>query len=160
MKDNTKTVLRQYCIIAMVTSVAAFLLAPTMAQDKGVSQNDQLPVKPTETLVQPDPSPEIDGKGDDSSQIARITWFGRECNTTWCQAHKNLPREKVVAVNVSKYGYPKRVYIPKWEAWYDVIEKPYTNTDGKTDIDVWCLDDVKCQQQVAIEKNLMVKFVY
>lgn len=92
--------------------------------------------------------------------VAKITWFGNECNTTWCKEHKELPRKRVVAVNVAKYGYPKQVYIPKWDAIYDVIEKPYTNTDGKTDIDVWCLNDTKCQQQVESARTLAVKMIY
>lgn len=94
------------------------------------------------------------------SDIASITWFGRECGSQWCLDHKDKPREKVVAVNVAKYGYLKSVYIPVWDAHYEVIEKPYTNTDGKTDIDVWCNSDEKCQQQVGGGKQLRVYFYY
>lgn len=95
-----------------------------------------------------------------NGHMASITWFGRECYSEWCKANKDKPRTKVVAVNVKKFGWPKKVYIPVWDAWYDVIPKPYTNTDGKTDIDVWCLDDVKCQQQVGGGKTLLVNMIY
>lgn len=101
------------------------------------------PVK-VEAGLDTDTAPMIAPEGDRENM--KVTWFGRECPTKWCKAHYDQPRGHVVAFNSGKYGYAKQVIIPSISSQpFDVIG----NTDSKTDVDVWCLDDVACQKQVS-----------
>lgn len=75
--------------------------------------------------------------GIEKPSVVRVTGFSSvECKTTWCRAHAGEPRGLRAAVN-SKYGKVKRVYIPVFDKFYDVIG----TTDYKTDVDIWFGDN-------------------
>jgi hypothetical protein len=86
-----------------------------------------------------------------NSYHAKTTWFGAECHTKWCEANKDKPRGRKVALN-AKYGHATKVVIPAFgDEPYEVIG----TTDHLTDVDVWCLSDEVCQKQVNSQTQLI-----
>lgn len=74
--------------------------------------------------------------------VLHVTGFSSvECHTTWCNAHRGLPRGSQVALN-AKY-HASKVYLPEYDRTYDVIG----TTDQHTDLDIWFGDN----QQEALK---------
>jgi hypothetical protein len=168
MNEKTKQTLQQFLLILLILFGAIVLIWAVWYTDthkienwvvvRKLSENVQSPINDENALpgATSQASEAIKGVGvPQNSHLAQVTYFADECPTTWCKAHLGGERENVVAVNYKKFGKPTKVYIATWDKWYDVI----SNTDGKTDIDIWCDLDTVCQQQVGSRK-LMVSFKY
>lgn len=134
----------------------AFLSGIILLWPEKTSGEGQSSTLAPKTSVQAVSSPTIEATGvltpKDSYQMHATAFSSSECHTTFCLTQVGKPRQYVVALN-KKFGKSKKVFVPAYQQYYEVIG----TTNQNTDIDFF-MDSLEAAKEFG-SKNLLVNIL-